>query len=212
MHQTRSGFRPWVQRSPFARALALSFFALVALAIPRRAHAFINVGPEAGLVKRSADSPNNLKLGLGYGAHGELDMFPLLKLGPYYLHYELGSADKPALGAADAAFNVLGLRARVTLPIPGSYKPYAFAGVGYTWVNYTLVAPAPGQSAEFGGHFFETPLGVGIAYEVIEIFQLSLDAAYRPAFGFGGDAYGSGSGGGTPSSGWSVLLGASLNL
>jgi hypothetical protein len=137
-------------------------------------------------------------------------MLPLLKLGPYYLHYELGSADKPAVGAADAAFNVLGLRARFMLPIPGSYKPYAYAGLGYTWVNYTLVTPSPGQAEGVGGHFFETPLGVGIAYEVVEIFQLSLDAAYRPAFGFGGDAYGTGSSG--PSSGWSVLLGAALNL
>jgi opacity protein-like surface antigen len=185
--------------------------ALAFLLAPKRANAMINFGAEGGIVKRSADSPNNLKVGLGYGAHGEIDLFPLLKLGPYYLHYELGSADKPAIGAADAAFNVLGLRARLTLPIPGSIKPYAFAGAGYTWVNYTLVAPAAGQADSFGGHFFETPLGVGIAYEVVEIFQLSLDAAYRPGFGFGGDAY-AGSSSGTPSSGWSILLGAALNL
>jgi opacity protein-like surface antigen len=187
---------------PCVAALALLF-------LPKAASAMINVGAEGGIVKRSADSPLNLKLGLGYGAHGELDMFPLLKLGAYYLHYELGSADKPALGSADAAFNTLGLRARVTLPIPGSYKPYAFAGVGYTWVNYTPVSP-PGEGV--GGHFFETPIGVGIAYEVVEIFQLSLDAAWRPGFGFGGDAFTASSGGGNPSSGWSVLLGASLNL
>jgi hypothetical protein len=193
--------------------IALPCIALVLayLLVPSAAQAMINVGAEGGIVKRTADSPYNLKLGLGYGAHGELDMLPLLKLGPYYLHYELGSADKPAVGSADAAFNVLGLRARFTLPIPGSYKPYAYAGLGYTWVNYTLVAPAAGQSESVGGHFFETPLGVGIAYEVIEIFQISLDAAYRPAFGFGGDAYGGGSSG-NPSSGWSVLLGAALNL
>jgi opacity protein-like surface antigen len=192
---------------------ALAFFLA-----PKRANAMINVGAEGGIVKRSADSPFNLKLGIGYGAHGELDLFPLLKLGPYYLHYELSSADKPAFGAADATFNVLGLRARLTLPIPGSYKPYAFAGVGYTWVNYTPVGttvPAGGVTVSqesVGGHFFETPLGVGIAYEVIEIFQLSLDAAWRPAFGFGGDAYGSTTSGANPASGWSVLLGASLNL
>src|SRR5262247_3388762 len=86
------------------------------------ARVMINVGAEGGLVKCSVDSSLNFKVGLGYGVHGELDMLPLLKVGPYYLHYELGSADKPALGAADAAFNVLGLRARFMLPIPGSYK------------------------------------------------------------------------------------------
>jgi hypothetical protein len=183
--------------------------ALVVLFAPKRAHALINVGADGGIVKRSADSPFNLKLGLGYGAHGELDLFPLLKVGAYYLHYELDSADKPALLSADATFNVLGLRARFTLPIPGSYKPYAFAGIGYTWVNYT---PAVLQGPSVGGHFFETPLGVGIAYEIVEIFQLSLDAAYRPAFGFGGDAYSGSASVANPSSGWSVMLGASLNL
>ncbi len=178
--------------------------ALLALALPKRAEAMINVGAEGGLVKRTADPPGNLKLGIGYGVHGELDLIPLLKLGPYYLHYELSAADSALLGSYDAAFNVFGLRARFTLPIPGSYKPYAYAGLGYTLVNFS------GGQASVGGHFFETPIGVGIAYEVVEIFQLSLDAALRPGFGFGGDAFATTSNG--PASGWSVLLGAALNL
>jgi opacity protein-like surface antigen len=183
--------------------------ALLALALPKRAEAMINVGAEGGLVKRTADPPGNLKLGIGYGVHGELDLIPLLKLGPYYLHYELSAADSSVLGSANAAFNVFGLRARFTLPIPGSYKPYAYAGLGYTLVNFSFTGPLAAQPS-VGGHFFETPLGVGIAYEVIEIFQLSLDAALRPGFGFGGDAFGTSSNG--PASGWSVLLGAALNL
>jgi opacity protein-like surface antigen len=185
-------------------------FALALLFVPKRAEALINVGAEGGLVKRTADSPNNLKLGLGYGAHGEVDLLPLVKLGPYYLHYELSSADSPALGSADAVFNTLGLRARLMLPVPGSYKPYAYAGIGYDWVDYTFVSSiGPSSAGPVSGHFFETPLGVGIAYEVIEIFQLSLDAAYRPAFSFGGDAYG---GITHPTSGWSLMLGAALSL
>ena len=180
--------------------------ALLVVFTPRRADALINAGAEAGIVKRSADSPNNLKLGLGYGVHGEVDLLPLIKLGPYYLHYELGAADRPALGASDAVFNTLGLRARITLPIPGSYKPYAYAGAGYTWVNYS-----PG-GGDISGHFIETPLGVGIAYEVLEIFQLSLDGAYRPGFSFGGDAFSGLGAANHPSSGWSLLLGAALSL
>jgi|SRR5579859_2176850 len=183
--------------------------ALVALVLPERAEAMINVGAEGGLVKRTADPPYNLKLGIGYGLHGELDLIPLLKVGPYYLHYELGAADDKLQGAVNDAFNVIGLRARFMLPIPGSYKPYAYAGIGYTAVNLTATGPLASQGS-VSGHFFETPLGVGIAYEVVEIFQLSLDAALRPGFGFGGDAFVSSSG--TPASGWSVLLGAALNL
>jgi hypothetical protein len=174
--------------------------------LPARADAFINAGAEGGIVKRSADSPNNLKLGLGYGLHGEIDLLPLLKLGPYYLHYELSSADRPAPGSADAVFNTLGLRARVTLPIPGSYKPYVYAGAGYTWVTYS---PALGDRT---GHFFETPIGAGLAYEVIEIFQLSLDVAYRPGVAFGGDAFSGLAPANQPSGGWSLMLGAALNL
>ncbi len=188
-------------------ALTAASFLLVVLAIiavPRRADAFINVGGEVGLVTRTADSPNNLKWGIGYGLHGEFDLIPLLKLGPYYLHYELSAADRPASGAADAVFNTLGLRARLMLPIP-TYKPYAFIGVGYSWANYTQ---ALGDRV---GHFLETPIGVGIAYEVVEIFQLSLDVAYRPGVAFGGDAFD------TyritqPTSGWSILLGAAIDL
>ncbi len=184
-------------------AAAVLVFALATL--PNDARAFINVGAEGGIVKRTADAPNNLKAGIGYGLHGELDMVPLIKVGPYYLHYELSSADAVP-GAADAVFNTLGLRARLMLPIPGSYKPYAFAGIGYTAVNYS---PGLGDRK---GRFFETPLGAGLAYEVLPIFQLSLDAAYRPAFGFGGDAFDGTPPATQPTSGWSVMLGASLSL
>ena len=190
--------------------LPVVFAVSLAFAVtPRRCEALINVGAEGGLVKRSADSPNNLKLGVGYGLHGELSMIPLLKVGPYYLHSELSSSDSPAPGAADAAFNTLGLRARIILPVPGSYKPFVYAGLGYTWVNYTPVGPSLFSSQP--GHFFETPLGGGIAYEVIEVFQLSLDVAYRPGFSFGGDAFDVVHFK-QPTSGWSLMLGAALDL
>lgn len=204
MHETRKSSRLWTHRAPF-RALALSLFALAILAIPRRAHALINIGPEAGLVKRTSDSPNNLKLGLGYGAHAELDMVPLLKLGPYYMHYQLSSADEPSPGAADATFNTIGLRARLILPVPGSFKPYAYVGAGYSWVTYAQ------NSGDRAGHFSETPIGVGIADEIAEIFHVSLDVAYRPGLAFGGEAYDTFNIN-HPSSGWSLMLGVALNL
>jgi opacity protein-like surface antigen len=180
--------------------------AVVLLLVPRSASALINVGAEGGMIKRSADSPSNLKLGLAYGVHGEVSLLPLIKVGPYYLHYDLSSADSPDPRSADAVFNALGLRARFTLPIPGSYKPYAYAGAGYTWASYRALI------GDQSGHFIETPLGVGLAYEVVEIFQLSLDWAYRPAFGFGGDAYEGALRAAEPKSGWSLMLGAAIDL
>ncbi len=205
MHQTRKSSTSGARRAPVCRALALLLFALAVLAIPRRAHAMVNVGAEGGLVKRTADSPYNLKVGFGYGAHAELDMLPLLKLGPYYLHYELSSADQPSPGSADATFNTLGLRARVILPVPGSFKPYAYIGAGYTWVNYVQ------NSGDHTGRFVETPIGVGVADEFAEIFHLSLDVAYRPGVAFGGDAYDTYNVA-HPGGGWSLMLGVALNL
>jgi hypothetical protein len=205
MQKMRIGSRVSSRGWPVVRVVCPLLLALAVLAIPKRAHALINAGAEAGVIKRSADSPNNLKLGLGYGVHGELDLIPLLKLGPYYLHYELASADTGQPGASDAVFNTLGLRARFMLPIPGSYKPYAYVGAGYTWAAYSPL------SGDKDGHFFETPIGVGVAYEVVEIFQLSVDAAYRPGTGFGGTAFDAGNIT-HPTSGWSIMLGAALNL
>jgi hypothetical protein len=161
------------------------------------ADAFINVGVEVGGFKRSADAPSNLKLGVGYGLHAELGLLPLITAGPYYVHYEL-SADNP-LGS-DAIFNTLGLRARLMLPIPGSYKPYAYVGAGYAWVGY----------GSLSGRFIEIPIGVGIAFEPLPLLQFSLDAAYRPGTSFGGDAFDRGVR--TPDSGYSVTLGVALDL
>ena len=190
----------------FVRAASAMMVASAALFASSEAHALVNVGAEAGLVKRTADSPNNLKLGVGYGVHAELDLIPLLKVGPYLLHYELAGADESPL-SADAAFTALGLRARLMLPVPGSIKPYAYIGAGYTWVNYTypVIDDRPGR-------FIEIPIGVGAAYEPLPLLQISLDAAYRPATSFGGTAYEPTSPITHPGTGYSVLLGVAVNL
>jgi hypothetical protein len=185
---------------------ALSVAALVLLA-PRRAFAVVGAGVEGGLIKRSASEPGNLKLGFAWGVHAELSLIPLISLGPYYLHYSLNAADEPNPLAGDAVFNVFGLRARLTLPIPGSTKPYAFAGIGYAWDNYTN-----DLGLDRSGHFFETPLGLGVAYEALEIFRFSLDFALRPAFGFGGGVYDDAPVVQKPTGGWSLLLGFGLNF
>jgi hypothetical protein len=148
-----------------------------------------------------------LDVGFGIGVHGELSLIPLINVGPYYLHYELSSADRPALGAADAVFNALGLRARSILPVPGSFKPYGYVGIGYVWASYS---PALGNRT---GHLIEIPIGVGVAFEkILELFQITADVAYRPAFGFGGDAFNGIGAANHPTSGWSVLLGAAIAL
>jgi hypothetical protein len=174
---------------------------LFVVATPKPAHALLNAGAEVGLANRT-----DLKLGVAFGVHGELSLLPLLLIGPYYLHYDL-SGDDTLIGTPKASFNELGLRARLMLPIPGSdIHPYGYVGFGNTWVS-TSLAGISGAS----GHFLDTPIGAGLAFSVLPMFQVSIEGAYRPGFSFGGDAF-SGDNASKPTSGWSALLGAAIDL
>jgi hypothetical protein len=198
-----------------AARILVSSFASVAIGLAllvwtERADAFVNVGAEVGAVKRSADAPGDLKLGLGFGLHAEVGLLPFINLGPYFLHYQLAS---DSFDNVDAAFNTLGLRARLVLPLPVQYKPYVFVGAGYAWVNYHSSATVGNVafSADTSGHFIETPIGVGIAVGALPLLQFSLDVAYRPGLSFGGEAYDT-AGIPKPNSGFSVMLGVALDL
>lgn len=164
----------------------------------QRADAFINAGVEVGVVKRYASPP--LDLALGYGLHGEIGLLPFITLGPYFLHYE----------PSGWTFNVVGGRARLTLPLP-VLEPYAYVGVGYTWasVDTPLAGAVPG--VDLTGHFVEIPIGFGVQYSIIPIFKGSLDFAYRPGSGFGGNIYEVG-GVDKPIGGFSLMLGIALDL
>lgn len=210
-------------RRSTAVALASAAAAFAALAMPRAASATVlNGGVEAGLVKRYADAPSQLKLGTGWGAHAELHLLPTLGFGPYYQHYELAFGENTTTNTKDSIFDVLGARARFVLPLPGSsWRPYAYVGIGYTWVTnpatplpFDMTNPAAksGGFATNDGHFWETPIGVGVAYEVLKLVHLSLDVAWRPGMSFGGSAYEGVPPLSQPRGGWSAMLGAALDL
>jgi len=88
--------------------------------------------------------------------------------------------------------------------------------LGYAVLNYT--PPPAGESA----YYVDAPLGVGVAYQAADIFQLSMDVAYRVAVTGAGEAYqvsgppilGSDNWRRItpPTSGWSLMLGASFAL
>lgn len=164
-----------------------------------------DAGAQVGIVRRSASAPNDLKVGVGFGWHGDLDLLPLVKLGPYFLHYELSANDRPDPLAADASFNAVGLRTRLRVPIKKRLRSHAMLGLGYTFVRYA--APT-----DRSGRFWECPIGVGLAYEAIDTMDLSLDVAYRPGFAFGGKAFDGAPDVSRPVSGWSMLLGATVEF
>jgi len=198
-------------RRPAGRAripIALLPLALVqsSALLPRSASAMFHAGALAGMIERSASDPNDLAPGVGYGVHGDLDLLPLLRLGPYYLHYALSAADGAQPGAADARFDVLGLRTRLTLPLAAGTRAFFHMGAGCTWARYTPAGP------DRSGRFLEVPIGVGIGQEVLERLELSLDVAYRPGLAFAGDAFGDAPAISRPGFGWSVLFDATVDF
>lgn len=209
--KTRGRFGAW----------AAGLLGAAAVLAPAQAFA-LNGGIEYGLVKRNADDPHNFKLGTGWGAHLEAAILPVLNFGPYFLHYELASPERSSSTTHDSSFDTLGLRARFMLPLPSSrFQPYAYAGFGYTWVRYPSFPVAfevnnpamrTGGFERRKGRFYEIPVGLGVAYEIAKIVHLSGDFAIRPGVGFGGEAYDKLPSYSEPKWGYSLMLGAALNL
>jgi hypothetical protein len=202
-----------MQSRSIRRRAVFFFAAITALLLtvsPQSAEAGVNLGAGIGVAKRTADAPVNLKTGLMFQLHAELGLLPFLNVGPYYAHYQLGMSD---VADASTAFNMLGLRARFILPT-GDLHPYAYVGAGYAAASYSSPSVTAGAitvpEQKLTGHFFETPVGIGLAYDVLPLLQLFVEGAYRPAMGFGGDAFPDT--GPRPTSGYSALIGAAINL
>lgn len=169
---------------------------IVSLGAERDAHAQVNVGVDGGFAYRS--STPKLDLGLAYGAHAAFKPIDMLSIGAYYVGYDLGLDGAPNT-VKDAAFHAWGGRVRFTMPLPDSnFRPYGYLGMGYVSASYPVedtgftpdaMGNVPVGFIERDGHFIEVPIGLGAGYKAGKLFELSLDFALRPGFGFGGDAY-----------------------
>jgi hypothetical protein len=193
------------RRSRVPGAVAAIAVAVAVSAVPRSATALFDAGAQLGIVERSASAPSGLKIGVGFGWHGDVDLLPLVKLGPYLLHYDLSANGGPDPRGADASFNALGLRTSARVPITARFRSQLAVGLGYTSVRY--LAPVLRS-----GRFWECPIALGIGYEAGDRVDLSLDVAYRPGFAFGGRAFDVDPAVAHPSTGWSLLLGATVNF
>jgi hypothetical protein len=186
-----------VYRRPLVRIAVplLAAIAVVQLA-SRSAYASANVGAESGIVARDTAGSPELSPGFGLGSHIEVGPAPFVTFGAYFLQsFNNFRADS----STDVVFNTLGARTRLVLPL-GDIKPYIWAGVGPTWSKYRF-----SNGARISGQFWETPIGLGIGYRVLELFQVAVEGAYRPSSGFTGTAYGA-AGFPSPTSGWSAVL------
>ena len=177
----------------------------------RHADAGAGIGAEVGLVKRYDQQRSNPSLGYGLLLHGDFDVIPTVRLGPYYMLSSLSAHEVVGI-----MINTFGARATFTVPVSGALQPYLYAGAGYSWISYSYsgdiecVPDVQCAPPEGTGTYLETPLGVGVAYSVSPLAQLSIDAAYRPGFGFSGKAFDRGDA--HPTHGWSLLFGAAYHL
>lgn len=169
------------------------------------------MGLEGCVSQRTVGWVEPILTGWAVGVHAEANLGPLVRIGPYYLHYDLPSNDRyiyfpDGPGAfSGGSLHALGARVLFVLPIAGDIKPYAFAGLGNTWLTYHL-----SPTHKTTGFFVEAPLGIGVTYDVVERFSISLDGAFRPAIFWGGEEFDGD--GAKPFTGTSLLLGATLNL
>lgn len=186
----------------------------------RDARAQVFAGGDFGFAIRSSDP--GLDPGMAVGAHVEYKIVPMVSVGGYFLHYDLGVQGAPPLDPA-VIFNAYGGRVRLILPLEETrFYPYALIGLGYTSVTYpsnAIVSPMigvggtrPTQFTSLAGHFAEVPFGLGLGYKVAKIAMISAEFVLRPGFGFGGDAYSLPNGFGEPKMGFTGMLGASLDF
>ena len=178
-----------------------AFLGVSALGERRASASFIDAGIEAGVVKRSL-ADTSYKPGFVWQLHAELALIPpILMLGPYATFSnatpDVSTKDSPS----SVAFRTFGLRAKLKLPLPGDFKPYGVAGVGYVHADFpdqvlTYCAdpniPAacvsrPVTSAT--ANFAEFILGGGFLYEFASPLALTVEFNWRPSVGYKNDVY-----------------------
>ncbi len=186
-----------------AKIVAAGSLALVAAAATvtdeRSASAsFIDAGIEAGVQKRSL-SDTNFKAGFAWQLHAELALLPpILMLGPYAT-FAKATPDVAIDGLPGVSFTTVGLRAKLKIPIPGGFKPYAVAGMGYvrgSFPDYSASVCVPGTTncatralPNANANFVEFVLGAGFQVDLAGPLALTAEFNWRPTTGYHNDDY-----------------------
>lgn len=140
---------------------------------------------------------------VGIGPTGQiaahLALLPLVGAGVYVGH-DISPLPDPA-----AARNItfMGARAKVGLPMSGSFRAYGFAGFGlalvtqqgFDYAGFPYVGPAgttirkDATVESAGGHFFEVPFGLGVSYKLRKPWELCAELGARVGFAHSGSVY-----------------------
>jgi hypothetical protein len=186
------------------RCVALLAFAFV-LAFPSLASAQVHwdASVQLGGMKRFLAARPTGTDDVGIGPVGQiaahLALLPLVHAGVYVGH-DISPMPDPA-----AARNItfMGARGKVQLPLTTDLKGYGFLGFGFALVTQqafdfpgfpyvsagggTVRKDATVDSA--GGHFFEVPFGLGVAYKLRKPWELCAELGARVGFAHAGSVY-----------------------
>lgn len=184
----------------------LPFVALAAVCCfgASTAHAsFIDAGIEAGVQGRTL-ADTTYKPGFAWQLHAELALLPpILMFGPYAT-FNTGTPDIKTTGGSTPdtiRFTAIGARAKLKIPIPGDFKPYGVAGIGWVHgdfpdqtLNVCLDPQVPASCSvqkvpSATANFVEFVLGAGLLWEVASPFALTAEFDWRPTTGYKNDVY-----------------------
>ena len=177
---------------------ALASLSLV-FAAPAAAQVHIDVGGEAGIMRRALSSQAAGASDAGFGPmfeiHAHAALLPLVRVGAYLSH-----DISPISGFPARQLTSGGLHLRIASPWPTrKWHGWLFAGLGYATVyersySSSFANPNTGVTGPVfvdgaAGSFWEVPLGVAIAYKLAKPLELTASLGMRLGFDFSGDAY-----------------------
>ena len=163
---------------------------------------FIDAGIEAGVQKRTL-SDTSYKPGFAWQLHAELALLPpILMFGPYAtFQTAVPDTSHTTSDFSSIRFTAIGARAKLKIPIPGDFKPYGVAGIGWVHgdfpdqhVTYCADPSQPGscitsQLPSASANFVEFILGAGLLYEIASPFAITAEFDWRPTTGYKNDVY-----------------------
>ena len=180
-------------------------FVVLLLLVPRTAFAQIHwdASAQLGAMKRFMTERPRGADDASIGPMGQLTahiaLLPLVHVGGY-LGYEISPLPDPA-----AARNIttMGVRGKVAIPMSGDFHAWGFAGFGLALVHqqaYAIhnfpyvtgagtVSPKEASIDEAGGHFFEIPFGLGVAYKLRKPWELCAELGARIGIAHTGSVY-----------------------
>ena len=187
-----------LRRFPLAVVLGVALVSAVLVPLaerPARAKG-VEVGLEWGIQKRHL-AETSYDVGFGWQLHAEFALLPpILLVGTYATFADAAPnleniSSKGALVATGVAvsFRTVGMRALVRLPIPGRFKPYGVAGLGWVHGDFPSQRLIGLRTKPATANLVEFVIGAGFTWNLYGPLAFTTEFDWRPTIGYYNDAY-----------------------